>query len=236
MSERSTLESWWGLTLAALVFAAAIMLLAYLASFLWPKVFDLDALQLLGANVIGVLLAAFFALEIDRRLGGRRAQRRRDDAEEKRRNRAIQALGALRDAVEHNDELVRQAVQILDESQGKVVTFRTDPRSFDPILPRVLDTTENLDLVMEASNYRYQLEHFGRKLDAQLRLYLETDYHYSGPAPRPGMGPNPLRRKLDLRETREEIVESIIEHGGVLREGGDDLIASIEDARQERTA
>lgn len=230
MDNRSKLESWWALALIALVFAGGIVGVAYLLGFVWPKVFDLDALQLLGANVLGVLLAAFFALETERSLGERRERRRQKQAQRERRERAVQALGALREAVDHNDELVSQAVDILDESAGDVVSFGTDPESFDPILPRVLDTTGDLDLVMEASNYRYQLEHFGRKLEAQLNLYLRPEFRPTGGK----AGSDRMASNLALRRTRGEVVDSILDQGEVLQGTAEDLIESIEMARQER--
>ena len=221
MTEDNKLESWWALTLLALGFAAAVVFVAYGLSFIWPRILDLEALQLLGANVIGVLLAAFFALETERRLGERRERRREDEAQKRRRDEARQALGTLQKVVLHNRQELESVVESLEDHPGEPIFSTADPRAFDPILTRVVETVDDLLLIRQVSTFRHQLEEFNRMAEAQLGLYLHPERH---PIKQDKVVDRKGRRAKHLRE---KLVKKAIQFGIRLSNRAQDLEEDI---------
>lgn len=197
MSERRRLP-WWGLALVGLVVVGAVLAGAHAAQDILPRYFDTTFHQLLTANLVGVALGAFFAFAVDRRRTEEHERREERRARREEMEAAKNALGALEDVVEHNDELVSEIQKSLSTSDHVVVYFSTDFKGIDPILPRVMDSTGNLDLVREASDYRHGLKHLTRKLEAQFDLFLQPEYAVEN-----------SKVGKSLRRKRRKIVDSI---------------------------
>lgn len=212
---------WWAVALVGLLVVGLVLTATYAAGDVFPEYFDTRFHQLLTANLLGVAIGAFFAFAVDRRRAEERERRKETKAENDRIEEAKKALGALKDAVDHNDELVKRAKKSISMADDVVVYFSTDFKGIDPILPRVLDSTENLDLVRAASDYRHDLKHLTRQLEAQFELFMHPDYAKS----QQHVG-------KELRRKRSKLIHKIQQDEAPdLLGAADDLRAQIEEAR-----
>lgn len=206
-----------------LAVAAAVLIVAAVAHSAAPSYFDTTFHQLLTANLVGVGLGAFFAFAVDRRRAEERERRERVRIRRREVEAAENALVALEDVVEHNDELVSGIKKSLSTSDQVVVYFSTDFKGIDPILPRVMDSTGDLDLVRKASNYRHGLKHLTRKLEAQFDLFLQPEYAVES-----------SKVGKSLRRKRRKIVDSIRQNDlPALVETADELRDMIDATRQK---
>ena len=128
--------------------------------------FDLSFFQDLVANVLGVFLGAGIAFAIDRRIRNSAQRDAAKAAYARERTEMAQTLQALKHAVEHNDELLRQVVEYYGGTTAKHALFNVDADAVMVFVPRLLTSTETLPMGVSANNLRYQLGHLARKIEA----------------------------------------------------------------------
>lgn len=190
---------------------------AVVAHYVDPRFLKLDFWQLLFANLVGVLGGGYLALWRNRAVSDRR-----------QRERAQQALGALREAVEHNQEQVEKLLRSLDEDPRSAVFSTADPDAFDPILNRLVETVDEFRLIRDASNLRHRLSEFCRMAEAQLDLYLLPENH-----PRRRVGAKGDTAEARIRAVRDNVLEKIENFGPRISSQADDLLGEIEKVQTE---
>lgn len=120
------------------------------------------------------------------------------------------ALLACADAIKRNDELVKQALEAL-EAERDVVYFVLDPQAIEILLQRVLDTTNDIGFTARVGKFRYHLEQFSRKLSSHYDIYHEEGFDIDP----------------QLRRARAGLVDSMKEHGPVIRKEAKELLDTI---------
>lgn len=173
--------------------------------------------QAFWQQVIGVLLAVILgipaALYVDRRVRAKEEAR----AEERDRREAElnhqQALIAIRDAVTHNQSKLLQARNDLNDLDrpNYVIFYSVDRRAIELLLPGLIETGVDLELVRRISNYRYELEHLGRKIDTQYDLAYGVQS---------ALG--------NSQEMRRQIVGSILSHSQNILQRGEEILNTID--------
>lgn len=172
----------WGIALLVFVIGGAALVVLYAVREQLPYV-NADFHRLLTSNLVGVLIGAALALGWNRRLGEEREEQRRRDERQHRREQARNALGALKKVVSYNRDEVETVVDSLeahleeDDRKPKPVFSTADPEAFAPVLTRLVETGDSLELIRKASRLRHELEEFNRMVEAQLKLYLLPSYH-----------------------------------------------------------
>lgn len=208
-----------------LIAAAGLVVLTLSGAVGWfsPRFFKLDLFQLLYANVIGVLGGGYLALWGNRVVSRQQERDRRQHEADQRRHRANQALAALKETVKHNKEEVDSVVRSLNLHPAEPVFSKADPRAFDPVLSRVVQMVEDLDLIRRATTLRHELEEFNRMAEAQLELFLLPEAH-------PNVFSRPGDEVQKVRKLREKLLKKTKRYGKRISKNAEELHDELEKA------
>jgi len=177
----------------------------YLSSF-----FDQAFWQQLIGVLVAVSLGIPAALYVDRIIRAHQEARtvERDLREAERNHR--QALSAIRDAVTHNQSKLLQASKELADPDY-VIYYSVDLKAIELLLPGLIDTGVDLELVRRISDYRYELGHLGRKIDTQYDLRFGVQSALS-----------------NSKVVRQQIIESILSHSPKILQRGEEILNTID--------
>lgn len=210
----------------ALLLAALLVVGSYALHMARPRFFDLGLWQLLFANLVGVLGGGYLALWANRAASRYQESRRREREVAQKRKRAGQALGALKKTIAHNRSELDDVRKALRDDWFALVFSTADPRAFDPVLSRLVETVDDLDLIRESATLRHQLEEFNRMAEAQLDLNLRPDMH-----PHPGV--EKTRETKRIERLRKQVTKKIQSFGDGLSEKAAELEEKVATAQEE---
>jgi len=156
----------------------------------------LDFVTNLLSTLIGVLIGIPVALWIDRLTS---ASHQREDAK--------RILTALRDELQHNQNLLKQ---MQGELKTDVIFYNLDLSAWQATTSKGLESIRNYELVRQISDLYYEFQHMSRKIDVQFQMHYSSLLSYS-----------------NFEKIRASLVGPIIAHASQLEGTTSKVIAEI---------